>query len=212
MSDVKLSFDTVVVEGVNIKQVARSYSKTSNNYNNATKKDVKDTRKALKYLDKWIEAFSAISDSKDKYDVWKFKNRSELINSMNICSDNDPQANYLLLKVVEYSYDAKENTELTANEIVSACNIYATEVLEKRLSALQTELEKTFADDQWLLHFTFSQYCWIELKGAAAKKVYNTLLDEMNHTFVFKINPNQIQNAKWLYSLHLKAIDAEEVF
>lgn len=211
MSDVKLSFDTVVVEGVNIKRVARSYSKTSNNYNNNTKKDAKDAIKDLKYMDKWIESFSAISDSKDEYNVLKRENRTELANSMKIGKD-DYQASYLLSMAVLHSYpDIKKHEKLTASEIVSACNVYATEVLEKNLSALQTELEKPFADDQWLLHLTFSQYCWIEVKGAAAKKVYNTLLDEKNHTFVFKINPNRAYDAEWLYKLTLTAIDAEEV-
>jgi cytoskeletal protein RodZ len=213
MSDVKLSFDTVVVEGVNIKRVAKSYSKTNNNYNNATKKDIKDTEKTLKYIDKWIEAFSAISDSENKYDVGKYDNRTELAKSMNFGKDYY-QASHILLNVAVYSYpeinSARNTKELTASEIVLACNVYATEVLEKRLSALQTELEKTFTDDQWLLHLTFSQYCWIEVKGAAAKKVYSTLLDEKDHTFVFKIDPKQIHKAEWLYKLTLTAIDAEE--
>lgn len=202
MSDIKLSFDNVVVEGVDIKRVAKSYSRTNNN---ATKKAAKDTIKDLEYLDKMIEKFSVISD----YDLWKYTDRMDLIHSMNICKDVY-QASCILESALWHSYkDTKKNKKLTTSEIVTACNVYATEVLEKKLTALQTELEKPF--DQWLLHLTFSKYCWIEVEGAAAKKVYDTLLDEKKHTFVFKIDPNQVHDAEWLYKLTLKAIDAEEV-
>lgn len=94
---------------------------------------------------------------------------------------------------------------------ISACNVYATEFLEKELSALQTELEKPLADDKWILCLTFGKYCWFNIKGAGAKKVYNTLLDEKKHTFVFKIDPNQVKDVDKLYKLTLEAIDAEEV-
>lgn len=206
MSDIKLSFDNVVVEGVDIKRVVKSYSRTNNN---ATKKAAKDTIKDLEYLDKMIEKFSVISDFENKYDLWKYTDRMDLIRSMNICKDLY-QASCILRSALCHSYeDTKKNKKLTTSEIVTACNVYATEVLEKKLTTLQTELEKPF--DQWLLHLTFSKYCWIEIEGAAAKKVYDTLLDEKKHTFVFKIDPNQVHDAEYLYRLTLKAIDAEEV-
>lgn len=211
MSDVTLSLDTIVIEGINISYLSKSNSKLNTNYNNGVKKDLKTTTKELDYLDKWIVGLSAISNSKsefiyDKRSAWK--SIKEFADLVGFAETSNQDLLWTLERAI-YRYPTDKKT-LTIDELILACNSY-TEYLEKKLIDLQTKLEKAFTDDQWLLHLTFSKNCYINIKGSAGKKVYNVLLDKKNHTFVFKLDPEDVKDADEMYHLALTAIDAEEV-
>ena len=209
MSDVKLTLDGVTVEGVNIKHVNKASSILDSNYNNSAKKELKAVTKALNILDTVIEKLSAAPSTKRKfafktYDQEKqsFKNLSDLTGF----SFNDYHVQDLVSSTA-YKY---KKEPLTKDEIILACN-KKIEALEKELIKYQTQLEKKLSDDKWLLHLTFGKYCYIDVKGAAAKRVYEILSDEEDHAFVFRLDPNDVKSADYFYHLTLTAVDAEEV-
>lgn len=212
MSDVKLTLDSVTIEGVNIKHVNKASSILDTNYNNSAKKELKDTTKRLDCMDKWIEGLSAISN-KNKYARKKsYEYISDWLEALAEVAGFDNYSFDILYTAEDAAryYSKIKKQARTVDELILACNTYA-EYLEKNLVNLQTKLETKLTDDKWLLHLTFSKYCYIDVKGAVAKKVYEILSDKENHTFVFRLDPNDAKDADWLYHLTLTAVDAEEV-
>lgn len=212
MSDVKLTLDNVTIEGVSIKHVNKASSILDTNYNNSAKKELKAVTKELNRLDTVIEKLSTIPESKKKYNLVDYKTIDEDFNSLSNLANFDPhdwELKYTIQTAIK-KYTNYKKKLLTKDEIILACN-KDIERLEKELIKYQTRLETKLTDDKWLLHLTFSKYCYIDVKGAAAKKVYEILSDKENHTFVFRLDPNDAKDADWLYHLTLTAVDAEEV-
>jgi hypothetical protein len=209
MSDVKLTLDSVTIEDVNIKYLNKASSILDSNYNNGAKKELKDVTKELNRLDTVIEKLSAVPESKKKYDLIDYRKSTEDFNSLSNLANFDPD-DWHLESTIRIAIKNYKKEPLTKDEIILACN-KDIERLEKELIKYQTRLETKLTDDKWLLHLTFSKYCYIDVKGAAAKKVYEILSDKENHTFVFRLDPNEAKDADYFYHLALTAIDAEEV-
>lgn len=209
MSDVKLTLDNVTIEGVNIKYVNKASSILDSNYNNAAKKELKDVTKTLKLLDTVIEKLGAAPSTRLKF---AFNDYNQELQSCKKLSDliGFDFYDYTVRDLVSSAARKYKKKPLTKDEIILACN-KEIEALEPEVIKYQTQLEKKFSDDRWLLHLTFSKYCYIDIKGAAAKKVYEILSDKEDHTFVFRLSSSDVKDADYFYHLTLTAIDAEEV-
>ena len=209
MSDVKLTFDNVTIEGVNIKHLNKGHSTLGSNYNNAAKKELKDITKDLNCLDTAIEKLRAAPGSKKKYNLIDYRKASEDFEKLSKLAglDSDDWNLEYNLRAAMKHYKGEP---LTKDEIILACN-KKIKALEKELVECQTQLEKKLSDDKWLLHLTFSKYCYIDVKGPAAKKVYEILSDKEDHDFVFTLDDGDIKDADSTYHLTLTAIDAEEI-
>lgn len=213
---VKLTLDNVVVEGVNIKHVNKASSVLDTNYNNSVKKELKDITKQLDWTDEWIEGLSALLNSENKsakksYDINDYDVHKKLMRLAGLDTSNASLC-WIIIDACQYYHKKTKNwtSFSTLDKFLLACKAYA-KYLEKSLVGLQTKLEAKLSEDKWLLHLTFSKYCYIDIIGASAKKVYEILSDKENHTFVFRLDPNEAKDADYLYHLTLTAIDAEEV-
>lgn len=208
MSNIFLTFDKVTVEGVNLKQFSKAHSKLDSNYNNSAKKDLKDIVKGLNNVDKWIKALSTLSKSGSEYATRSFNmedwgERRELAEAVGL------EDRVLIYAIGGATYFAEpEKTIFTVDELILACNTYAEE-LEKRIAKYRSQVEKELSDEDRTVHLTFSKYCYIDVKGAAAKKVYEILSDRVDHTLVFTLD--DVKAADDLYRLKLTAIDVEEI-
>lgn len=210
MSDVKLTLDNVTIEGINIKHVNKASSVLDSNYNNAAKKELKDVTKTLKLLDTVIEKLSAAPSTRLKFAFSDYNQELQSCRKLSDLTGFDFYGSYTVRDLVSSTAYKYKKKPLTKDEIILACN-KEIEALEPEVIKYQTQLEKKFSDDKWLLHLTFSKYCYIDVKGAAAKKVYEILSDKEDHTFVFRLEPTDAKDVDYLYHLTLTAVDAEEI-
>lgn len=207
----EIKFDTITCTDVNIKYLALSYSKTSKNFNNEAKKDIKHWEKSVHLLDRAIEILSNSSIEtfpRDKYGYFEYSN--EIKEVFPESSKDSSDIRYAVGSAIKYAFRKTESPKsMSKDEIVVACNDYL-EYLGKKITECQDKLEKTLSDDEWLLDLNFGKCYRLWIMGAAAKSAFEILSDKKNHSFRFKIN-NVIHNAENEYRCDMESEEFEEI-